>query len=253
MNDSRVSHRLKFSKSNDQAKLRNIAKWLKRKVIIYSFSMPSGHTCPFAHICMSKANRDTGKITDGKFTTIRCFSATTEAMSPTARAQRWHNFDILRHLDYAQMVDVLQQSLPTDCDICRVHIGGDFFNQKYFDAWMEVARLNPGKLFYAYTKSIPYWTARLDSIPSNFILTGSRGGRADNLLDTHGLKVAEIVFSLEEAEEKGLEIDHDESHAIQNTGSFALLIHGTQPKGSEASQAIKELKANNVQFSYSRK
>jgi len=244
---------LKFSKSNDQAKLRHIEEWLKRKATVYSVSLPSGHTCPFAHICMSKANRITGKITDGKATTIRCFSASDEARHPNVRKQRWHNFEILRHLDYAQMVDVLQASLPTDCDICRVHIGGDFFNQKYFDAWMEVARLNPDTLFYAYTKSIPYWTARLDSIPDNFVLTGSRGGRADNLLDAHGLKVAEIVFSLEEAEEKGLEIDHDESHAILNNGSFALLIHGTQPKGSEASQSIKELKANNVQFSYSRK
>jgi hypothetical protein len=42
------------------------------------------------------------------------------------------------------------------------------------------------------------------------------------------------VFSVEEAEAKGLEIDYDERHAIIGRGrenSFALLIHGTQPKG----------------------
>jgi len=31
------------------------------------------------------------------------------------------------------------------------------------------------------------------------------------------------------------------------------LIHGQQPKGSDASKAIKELKANKVKFSYSKK
>jgi hypothetical protein len=35
--------------------------------------------------------------------------------------------------------------------------------------------------------------------------------------------------------------------------SFALLIHGTQPKGSKGSKAIKEMKANGTKFSYSNK
>jgi hypothetical protein len=63
--------------------------------------------------------------------------------------------------------------------------------------------------------------------------------------------VAEVVFSLEEAEEKGLEIDHDEIHAILGIVNFGLLVHGTQPKGSKASQAIQELKKRDIEFSYS--
>jgi hypothetical protein len=150
------------------------------------------------------------------------------------------------------MADILEASLPCDCEICRAHVGGEFFNQAYFNAWMEVARRRPGVLFYAYTKSIPYWVRNLGNIPDNFILNGSRGGRADNLLDEYGLKVAEVVFSLEEAAEKGLEIDHDESHAMRDTGNFALLIHGTQPKGSDAQGAIQALKRVGVKYSYSR-
>jgi hypothetical protein len=38
------------------------------------------------------------------------------------------------------------------------------------------------------------------------------------------------------------EIDHDDYHAAFGAESFALLIHGTQPKGSTASQALQELK-----------
>jgi hypothetical protein len=83
-------------------------------------------------------------------------------------------------------------------------------------------------------------------------LTASRGGRYDYLIDQYNLKVAEVVFSLEEAEEKGLPIDHDEYYAINNAGNFALLIHGTQPKGTDAAKAIQNLKAQGVEFAYSR-
>ena len=75
----------------------------------------------------------------------------------------------------------------------------------------------------------------------------------DGLIDQYNLKVAEVVFSLEEAEAKRLPIDHDEYHAINNVGNFALLIHGTQPKGTEAAKAIQNLKVQGVKFAYSRK
>ena len=64
------------------------------------------------------------------------------------------------------------------------------------------------------------------------------------------------MYREQEARSLGLEIDHDDSHAANpdtREQSFALLIHGVQPAGSEAAQAIKALKDANVQFSYSRK
>ena len=53
---------------------------------------------------------------------------------------------------------------------------------------------------------------------------------------------AEDVYSEAEAEKSGLEIDHDDYHAAFGKKSFALLIHGTQPAKSAASQAVQELK-----------
>ena len=50
------------------------------------------------------------------------------------------------------------------------------------------------------------------------------------------------MFSEQEAIDKGLEIDHDDSHAAFGKESFALLLHGTQPKGSAASQALSLLR-----------
>jgi hypothetical protein len=243
---------LKFSATTDHAKLSNIATWIGYKPTVYSFSLPSGHTCPFALDCLSKTDRRSGKVTDSKHTKFRCFSATTEAYSKPARDQRWYNFDLLRRLTEEEMKDLILESLPDDADIVRIHVGGDFFNQKYFNAWRRAAESLPGITFYAYTKSIPYMV-NSTPLPANFVINASRGGRMDSLIDDHNLKAAEVVFSLQEADAKGLEIDHDERHAIASKKSFALLIHGTQPKGSEAAAAIKTLKAHNVKFAYSRK
>jgi hypothetical protein len=87
-------------------------------------------------------------------------------------------------------------------------------------------------------------------------LTASRGGRLDHKIDEYNLREAIVVYSQKQADDLGLVIDHDDSHAAipsQRSNSFALLIHGQQPKGSDASKAIKELKANKVKFSYSKK
>jgi hypothetical protein len=222
---------LKFSKGN--------AKLGKH---IFTFSLPSGFTCPNALECLSKANRETGKITDGKATHFRCFSASQEALYQSVRKQRWHNLVALKGKPVSEMYGLISLSIPSKANMVRIHVGGDFFSQAYFDAWLAVAEEMPHVTFYAYTKSLPYWVARLGSIPSNLILTASRGGRKDSLIEEYGLREARVVFSVEEAESLGLPIDHDDSHAYQAGPSFALLIHGTQPKGSKAASAKNALK-----------
>jgi len=241
---------LKFQKATS-AKVKRIKEWVGKPVNVYAFSLPAGYSCPQALICKSYANRETGKITDGKQTTIRCYAASDEAKSPNARRARWHNFDILKHLDFEDIYSELFYSFPSDADICRIHVGGDFYNQKYFDAWVYLATNKPDVTFYAYTKSLPYWVDTTFSIPANFKLIASRGGRADSLINQYNLREAVIVLSLEEADMEGLDIDHTEQIAIEGDDNFALLIHGTQPKGSEAGRAIQTLKKEGVEYSYS--
>jgi hypothetical protein len=216
---------------------------------IATFSLPSGFSCPGALECLSRANRKTGKITDGPQTRFRCFAASQEAAYPNVRFQRWHNFDSIKSLGGDEMVSLISNSLPKE-RIIRVHVAGDFFSQKYFDAWMEVARRHPDRLFYAYTKSVNFWiNYGVDNIPANFKLTASRGGRYDAFIDGHKLKCAEVVFSEEEARAKGLELDFDDSMAYAQDKSFGLLLHGTQPKGSKASKAWQVLKVNGFGYS----
>ena len=252
---------LQFSPEN--AKLQNIQDWAAlpeywgRQVRIHGFSLPAGYTCPAAKLCLSKADRVTGKIKDGKYNEFRCFMASIEAYRPQLREMLWENLNILRVLDMEGMVSVLYDALP-DTDIVRIGVDGDFFNQAYFDAWVQVARLRPDVTFYAYTKSLNFWEHALKygGIPDNLKLTASYGGNYDHMIDgmvqKYGIKSARVVLNPEEADRLELPIDHNEWHAIAGTIPFALLIHGPQPKGSKAAAALKDLKRRGIKFAYSK-
>lgn len=166
------------------------------------------------------------------------------------------NFTELRKLDQQQIVETLTEAFPSDAGVVRIHVAGDFFSPVYFAAWVEFAINHPDTLFYCYTKSLPYWVDSLEIIPANMVLTASYGGRRDDMIESYNLRAARVVYSEQEAKAFRLEIDHDDSHAadpIKTRKPFALLLHGAQPAGSEASTAIKAMKANGTVFSYSRK
>jgi len=254
---------LKFSKAN--AKLNQLHDvdelryWLQDRRKVYSFDLLSGYSCPQAKDCLSKVVQIDGKrkIKDGKDCQFRCFSASQEVLFPAVYDNRKYNFDVLRiGKSSYEIAEFIADSMPANLGICRIHVAGDFFNQKYFRAWHLVAEWFPERLFYAYTKSLNFWVEDREHLPQNMVLTASRGGRLDHMIDEHNLRESVVVFSEQQADDLGLVIDHDDSHAAipcNRYNSFALLIHGTQPKGSKASEAIKELKKNKVKFSYSKK
>jgi len=221
-----------------------------------TFDLPAGHACPFAKECRSCVDLETGKIVDGPHTKYRCFGATSEArFKKTVLARHWRNYNLLKEAGLRSvkgMADLIDQSMPDNwIGLVRVHsTGGDFFNSNYFKAWCEVARRRPGQLtmyngvkqilgtiFYAYSKAAPIVVRGLQS--DNFKIVGSLGGTHDDVYEKHGYRTARVVFSQAEADELGLEVDHDDSHVWATDESFALLLHGTQPKGSDASKALQ--------------
>ncbi len=212
---------------------------------IATVSLPAGHSCPFAKDCYSKAHKHTGKIIDGKHCQFRCYSASQEALYPALRKARWHNFELLKETPKIKdCVKLITNSLPVGKSIIRPHVGGDYYNESYFLSWLNVAANNPKTLFYSYTKSLRFWVkykSEVDSVP-NFKLVASKGGKDDHLIEEHGLRFAEVVYSVEEAKEKKLEIDHDDSHAYASNKSFSLLLHNTQPTGTKAAEALKKLR-----------
>lgn len=206
------------------------------------FDLPAGHSCPFADKCLSRFMPATNKIVDGPNTEFRCYAANQEIWAGT-RNLRWGNFNTLRKLKTRkELFNLIESNMPEYHILIRVHSSGDFFNQNYFDAWMDVARKHPDKTFYAYTKAIPFWVKRKKTIPANFRLNASFGGKHDNLIVKHKLKSVKVVLSQGEAKALGLEIDHTDELAFKGTKSFALLIHGTQPANTPASVAWQLVK-----------
>ncbi len=129
-------------------------------------------------------------------------------------------------------------------NLVRIHESGDFWTENYMKAWLKVAAIRPYQKFYAYTKSLGMWLSLQDYIPDNFFLTASHGGTLDYLIPNHKdvfQRISYVVYTEEQAAELGLEIDHDDSHCLGDK-PFALLVHGSQRAGSDASKAISARK-----------
>lgn len=240
---------LKFSPGSANAKLRKLEAKIGKKV--YSFSIRSGHNCPSAKECSSKAvevGQGKREIVDGPHTKFRCFSASQEVLWSGVYNQRKDNEIILTEAarNYAEAGTSLSLAIPQKAEVIRVHIGGDFKTYNYLKAWLFCAAINPSKRFYAYTKQIKLWLKAKaeDCIPDNFELTASFGGYNDNLILPNKLKSAIVVNSEYQARKMGLVVDHDDSHALKAGKSFALVVHGTQPAGTVAAKAWARIKKN---------
>jgi len=179
--------------------------------IVYEWNLPSGFSCPYALECLVKVNRITGKF-DNKSNAYRCYSAMQERF-PAVRKHRWDNFDFVRKGG--------KPILPEKANSVRIHMSGDFYSQDYFDLWIEICLENPNVEFWAYTKSVNYWVNRLDKIPNNLILTASKGGKYDYLIEKYNLKNVEIIKKKEQA--NGRPIDEKDREARKPNINFCLL------------------------------
>lgn len=223
------------------------------------FNLPAGKTCPGALLCKSFAVVDAnGKrhIQDGEHTQFRCFAASGEVQYDAAFYSRAHNLQLIGNaLQNGNAVDLIHDSIQKhrtrNSKLVRIHESGDFFSGVYLDAWIEVAQRNPDLKFYCYSKSLQLFLNF--KMPSNFYMTASYGGKWDHLIDEGFFpRYAKVFKTEEEAYAEGLEIDHDDSHCFGDK-PFGLLVHNTQPKGSEYGKAIRARRAKNQFSGYSKK
>lgn len=196
-----------------------------------SWSLPSGTTCPGALHCLAKADRHSGKIWNGPHQKFKCYSAVTERF-PSVRQRLWANFESVKGKSAAEVADVLE-CIPPKAKRVRIHTAGDFFSQDYFDGWLAFCLRHSDVHFWAFTKSLKFWVARIGQIPPNLMLQASKGGREDDLIAKHGLKYAEVVWSGAEAASKGLAVDVDDYLAAYGSKPFALLENFTAPKQAQ--------------------
>jgi hypothetical protein len=223
------------------------------------FNLPAGKTCPGALFCKSFAVVDAnGKrsIQDGEHTQFRCFAASSEVQYDAAFENRANNLRlIVDALQDGTAADLINQGIQNhrtrNTKLVRIHESGDFFSGAYLDAWIEVAHRNPDLKFYCYSKSLQFFQGF--NLPANFYFTASYGGKWDHLIDAGLFKRYAKVFMTEgDANAAGLEVDHDDSHCFGDK-PFALLVHGTQPKGSLWGKAIRARRSNHQFSGYSKK
>ncbi len=218
------------------------AKLNKQTVI---FNLPAGKTCPGALYCLSFAVTDeNGKrsIRDGEHTQFRCFAASSEVQYDGVYQNRAENLQqIISSLREGNCADLINKSLQNarkkNTKFVRIHESGDFFNAAYLQAWVMVAQANPDLKFYCYSKNLPLFVGL--TLPENFYLTASYGGKFDHLIDEGVFPRYSKVFMTEaDANAAGLKVDSKDQSCFED-GPFALLVHGTQPAGSEWGKAAR--------------
>lgn len=214
---------------------------------VFSFDLLSGHTCPGAKDCFTKVVYDwvteSYHLFDGPDQEFRCYAASQENQYPGVYNKRLENWLKISELTSPNaMAAAIEVAMPNHAATIRIHSGGDFFSMSYFKAWILVAKRNPLKRFYAYTKFLPAWIQFMGIIPANLILTASRGGHYDHLIDQHNLREAKVILREEDA--NGLAIDIDDSIAAdpaRKNECFCLLIHGQGQAGSDQAKIHSEL------------
>lgn len=125
------------------------------------------------------------------------------------------------------VVDILDQSvngLSKRVAVIRLHDSGDFFKKWYADAWLQVIKRHPDILFYAYTKSVPFFKGKV--LPDNFRVTYSYGGKWDKIIDGPNSRIFDTI---ESRLENGY-IDGNDSDMPAILGEYAigLVYHGVK-------------------------
>ena len=232
---------LKMSKGNMK---------LSKDTLIFSIS--AGLTCPGSNNCKAWVTLKDDKrvLNRGNESLFTCFAASEELRYPNVFKSRKYNYDLINSYvikkDLKGLTDLINRSIQSNrknITKVRIHESGDFYNRLYLEAWKNVAELNKDLIFYCYSKSLLFFPSNR-SIPNNFYMTASYGGKYDYLIDRGYFKrFSKVVFSEDEALKLGLKIDKDDSLCFGNK-PFALLLHGMQEKGSKAGEALKLIKRN---------
>lgn len=209
-------------------------------------SLPAGHTCPGAKECLTRVPRHGGPAWTSPELQFACYAASQERYRATVRDLRWRNFDLLAPLDYdgiwRHLATAAFQQQRSYTERIRFFESGDAFNQEVAKGIILFAHSVKPMIVYCYTKALPFWIDM--PTPDNLRITASWGGRYDHLIADHFPRSARVVQDVATASSLGLPLDFDDSLAYQDEPvHFAHLVHGWQPKGSPALEAINTRRA----------
>jgi hypothetical protein len=212
---------------------------------VWEWNLPAGHACPYANACKMSSDRESGKMKKGPNMAFPCYAAMAERF-PGVRDARWRNYETVKGKSCQDMLRALLAAFPEGkARLVRIHGSGDFFSQDYFDAWLGLCRAMPNVQFWAFTKSIPFWLARIDEIPDNMALTASIDGTWDSVVKERGLRFGEVFPNRAAAKSAGLPVDDDDLLPSKRGPSFAMVLRSEvgQEKKRARDKAVGSPKA----------
>lgn len=94
-----------------------------------------------------------------------CYAQKAEKFYPNVLPCRTRN---LQHSKKSSFVSKINEILnKSSKPFFRIHEAGDFYSQAYVNKWTRIAKDNPSKFFYAYTKKLNKFDfTELDSLPN---------------------------------------------------------------------------------------
>ena len=201
------------------SKLKKTSKLNNKRVfnfgIIANKSLEGKSTCPFAKGCLGAD--------------YKCYAQKGAYAWPKVK-QAYNNRYLLTKQD--NFVDLMNESIQKKkVDILRLHDSGDFYSINYLNKWVDIANANKEVIFYAYTKSIPFFKRTKENnnnwlLPNNLIIIFSEGSKKDNLINTSKDRHAKVFKDINTMLKAGyINASNNDLNAITENKKVGLLLH----------------------------
>lgn len=201
------------------SKLKKTSKLNNKRVfnfgIIANISLEGKKTCPFAKGCLGAD--------------YKCYAQKGAYSWPSVKNAYNKRYELTRRGDF---VAIMNGSIKKKkVDVLRLHDSGDFYSPAYLDKWVQIAKDNQDVIFYAYTKSIPFFKPSKKSsttflLPKNLIVIFSEGSSRDDLINTDQDRHSRIFNNIDDLLAAGYaDASNNDLNAITDNKKVGLVLH----------------------------
>ena len=191
---------------------------------IWAFSIPAYKSESGKVICLGALDCLFGCYARGGF-----------FLMPSVRKAYERNLKITQSKDFVGLM--LREIKVKRAKIVRIHASGDFYSKGYLASWLKIIAQCPETKFYAYTKMIPLFKGLGFSLPENFTVIFSEGGKWDAMISAHD-RHARVFQNRKDMIAAGYQdTTTNDINAIGNNPKIGLVYHGSKSKAWNTERA----------------
>lgn len=158
-------------------------KMQKNRISTASFGLEAGKTCPGKGSCQ-----------------FECFAMVGNYLYANVKNKQKQRIQASKKANFVKVISEEIESMNVGA--VRIHDSGDYYSAEYLDKWIQIAKNNPSVTFYSYTKSVHFFKKTHNkwsvTLPKNFVVTFSYGGKYDSLINPVKDKHALVFITLEQ-------------------------------------------------------